>query len=134
MVSSSNIPTIPLVVAQAMNPAPRPPSPGAREATQRAHRRDNPNQLSSRDAQVLLMGLPSKDKSPSVNGQTERTRLESFFSSDSVSITAQDQTPKKPLGSPKTVVPPRPSRETRRFSTNGESVGPPFIASWLHKI
>lgn len=43
-----------------MNPAPRPPSPTARDATQRALRRENPNQLSSRDAQVL-MGLPSTD-------------------------------------------------------------------------
>lgn len=58
VISSCNIPTIPLVVAQAMNPAPRPPSPTARDATQRALRRENPNQLSSRDARVL-MGLSS---------------------------------------------------------------------------
>ncbi|KAG1726811.1 uncharacterized protein EDB91DRAFT_55882 [Suillus paluster] len=36
-------------IAQAMNPAPRPPSPSARDATQKALRRENPNQLSSRD-------------------------------------------------------------------------------------
>lgn len=58
MVSSCNIPTIPLTVAQAMNPAPRPPSPTARAATQKALRRDNPDQLSSRDAEIL-MGLNS---------------------------------------------------------------------------
>lgn len=145
VVSSSNIPTIPLVVAQAMNPAPRPPSPGAREATQRAHRRDNPNQLSSRDAQILLMGLPAagKDtKSPTGstsngNGQLERTRLESFFTNDTTSITAQDQSPKKLAGvnaSSKVSAPPRPSRETRRFSTNADSVGFPYPASQMHKI
>ncbi|KAF8900318.1 hypothetical protein CPB85DRAFT_1439599 [Mucidula mucida] len=63
VISSCNIPTIPLMVAQAMNPAPRPPSPTAREATQKALRRDNPNQLSSRDARVL-MGLPHQSAEP----------------------------------------------------------------------
>ncbi|KAG6868912.1 hypothetical protein C0993_007686 [Termitomyces sp. T159_Od127] len=61
VISSCNIPTIPLMVAQAMNPAPRPPSPGARAATQKALRRENTNQLSTRDARVL-MGLPSTDE------------------------------------------------------------------------
>lgn len=45
VVSSCNIPTIPLIEAQAMSPAPRPPSPTQRDATQRASRRDNVNQL-----------------------------------------------------------------------------------------
>jgi hypothetical protein len=62
VISSVNIPTIPLSVAQAMSPAPRPPSPTARDATQRALRRENTSQLSSRDAQVL-MGLPSENES-----------------------------------------------------------------------
>ncbi|KIJ57202.1 hypothetical protein M422DRAFT_23288 [Sphaerobolus stellatus SS14] len=66
VVSSCNIPTIPLTVAQAMNPAPRPPSPTQRDATQKALRRENPNQLSSRDARVL-MGLP--------NGETNGVSL-----------------------------------------------------------
>ncbi|KAK0207084.1 hypothetical protein DFS33DRAFT_1318863 [Desarmillaria ectypa] len=98
VISSCNIPTIPLMVAQAMNPAPRPPSPTARDATQKALRRDNPNQLSSRDARVL-MGLPSSD-----NAREERTRLESFFSDQSMdtSIETIDATTK--------AVPPRPSR------------------------
>ncbi|THH29883.1 hypothetical protein EUX98_g4312 [Antrodiella citrinella] len=89
VVSSSNIPTIPLTVAQAMNPAPRPPSPTARDATQRAHRRENPNQLSSRDAQIL-MSLPSNHKA-----NNERTRLDSFFNHDSGSTGGQDTTPKR---------------------------------------
>lgn len=109
VVSSSNIPTIPLTVAQAMNPAPRPPSPTAREATQRAHRRENPNQLSSRDAQIL-MSLPPNHKA---NGHSERARVDSFFTESSSS--GQDSTPKK---SPKVSAPPRPSRETRRISTS----------------
>ncbi|KAK0443914.1 uncharacterized protein EV420DRAFT_1575367 [Desarmillaria tabescens] len=103
VISSCNIPTIPLMVAQAMNPAPRPPSPTARDATQKALRRDNPNQLSSRDARVL-MGLPSSD-----NAREERTRLESFFSDQSVDLSVDtiDATTK--------AAPPRPSR--RKNST-----------------
>jgi len=65
VMSSVNIPTIPLQVAQAMSPAPRPPSPTQRDATQRALRRDNPNQLSTRDARIL-MGLPSEASGSSI--------------------------------------------------------------------
>ncbi|KAI0694374.1 hypothetical protein C8T65DRAFT_585044 [Cerioporus squamosus] len=112
VMSSCNIPTIPLTVAQAMNPAPRPPSPTAREATQKALRRENPHQLSSRDAQVLLMGMPNKNQ----NG--ERARLESFFTNDTVS-TNEPESPvaAKKAVSPKSPAPPRPSRELRRIST-----------------
>ena len=120
VVSSSNIPTIPLTVAQAMNPAPRPPSPTARDATQRAHRRDNPNQLSSRDAEILLMPMPGKDKS--VNGHSERTRIDSFFTDDSASTQGKESTNKKTGSSSKSAPPPRPSREMRR-TTHTEKVG-----------
>lgn len=54
VVSSCNIPTITLKEAQAMSPAPRPPSPSQRAATQLAVRRDNPNQLTARDASILV--------------------------------------------------------------------------------
>ncbi|KAE8541780.1 hypothetical protein D1P53_001953 [Cryptococcus gattii VGV] len=50
--SSCNIPTIPLAEAQAL--APRPPSPTTREAMQRATRRENPNQLTPHDANILM--------------------------------------------------------------------------------
>ncbi|KAF9458484.1 hypothetical protein BDZ94DRAFT_1226253 [Collybia nuda] len=103
VISSCNIPTIPLTVAQAMNPAPRPPSPTARDATQKALRRENPNQLSSRDARIL-MGLPSN-----ADGKEERTRLDSFFSNEAVGAD-NDQTSAGPQK------PPRPSREMRRAS------------------
>ncbi|KAH8798588.1 hypothetical protein DL96DRAFT_884936 [Flagelloscypha sp. PMI_526] len=52
--------TIPLPVAQAMNPPPRLPSPGERDRAQKSWRRENPNQLSSRDARVL-MGLTGRE-------------------------------------------------------------------------
>ncbi|KAL4256745.1 Polar growth protein [Pleurotus pulmonarius] len=105
VVSSCNIPTIPLTVAQAMNPAPRPPSPTARDATQKALRRENPHQLSSRDAEVL-MGLAAPKE--------ERTRLNSFFSEESNDINGSGlNTPT----APKSPVPPRPAREARRLST-----------------
>lgn len=106
VISSVNIPTIPLTVAQAMNPPPRPPSPTARDATQKALRRSNPNQLSTRDAQVLLMGnIPHVDTRE--NGG-ERARIESFFTNDTVPSPIETETPEA------SKVPPRPSRETRR--------------------
>lgn len=91
------------MVAQAMNPAPRPPSPSARDATQKALRRENPHQLSTRDARVL-MGLPSTD------GKEDRTHLESFFSLEPATNGAQaNELPRSPA-------PPRPSREGRKLS------------------
>ncbi|KAK7470077.1 hypothetical protein VKT23_001518 [Stygiomarasmius scandens] len=108
VISSFNAPTIPLMVAQAMNPAPRPPSPTARDATQKAMRRENPNQLSSRDARVL-MGLPGSEN------KEERTRLDSFFSNHTVASDAsKDAANKSPVGTGP--APPRPSREARRAS------------------
>ncbi|CDO77198.1 hypothetical protein BN946_scf184747.g11 [Trametes cinnabarina] len=114
VMSSCNIPTIPLTVAQAMNPAPRPPSPTARDATQKALRRENPEQLSSRDAQVLLMGMPNKENG--ANG--DRARVESFFTNDTVSTIDTEPPAAKNFAPPKSPVPPRPSREMRRASTS----------------
>ncbi|GLB34278.1 putative sterile alpha motif containing protein [Lyophyllum shimeji] len=114
VISSCNIPTIPLTVAQAMNPAPRPPSPTARDATQRALRRENTNQLSTRDARIL-MGLPSATN----DSKEERTRLESFFSNEIVAPNGQglngsaNTTPK--------AAPARPSREMRRMSASSRT-------------
>ncbi|KAF7307159.1 hypothetical protein MIND_00509500 [Mycena indigotica] len=107
VVSSCNIPTIPLMVAQAMNPAPRPPSPTARAATQRAMRRENTDQPSTRDARVLMLtGFATSDNTP----KEERTRLDSFFTNETVDGAANGGAP----GSPQSFVPPRP---TRRMST-----------------
>ncbi|KAJ1309325.1 hypothetical protein OPQ81_004986 [Rhizoctonia solani] len=66
----------PLAIAQQMNPAPRPPSPSEREAAQRASRRENPNQLSSRDARIL-MGLP--ENGPLPRDPADQHRMNSFF-------------------------------------------------------
>ena len=107
VISSCNIPTIPLMVAQAMNPAPRPPSPSARDATQKALRRENVHQLSTRDAQVL-MGLPSAN-----DGKEGRARLESFFSLEPAHNGDIQTRANEPPRSP---VPPRPSREGRKMS------------------
>ncbi|KAF5389818.1 hypothetical protein D9757_003678 [Collybiopsis confluens] len=107
VISSVNIPTIPLMVAQAMNPAPRPPSPTARDATQKALRRENPNQLSSRDARVL-MGLPI-----SSDTKEERLKLESFFHSTTPSMDPNAGAEKSKFSTP-----PRPSREARRTSVS----------------
>jgi len=104
VVSSCNIPTIPLVVAQAMNPAPRPPSPTARAATQKALRRENPDQLSSRDARIL-MGVQNE-------GKDDRTPLTAVFIQNEFN---EDDVPSSltPRAG-ETPVPPRPTREIRR--------------------
>ncbi|KAG9317765.1 hypothetical protein JVU11DRAFT_1983 [Chiua virens] len=107
VVSSVNIPTIPLTVAQAMNPAPRPPSPTARAATQKALRRENPNQLSTRDARIL-MGLPSSDNAARVDDTQE-----GFVSE--LGETGNVATLKNAKGAP-----PRPAREARRASISAQ--------------
>ena len=80
-------------------------------------RPDNPNQLTQRDAQVLLMGVSAKEK-----GGTDRARLDSFFTtstSDGRSTTsAEPSSPRTPSASK---VPPRPSREMRRLNSLTES-------------
>ncbi|KAJ7293017.1 hypothetical protein C8J57DRAFT_1267884 [Mycena rebaudengoi] len=104
VVSSCNIPTIPLMVAQAMNPAPRPPSPTARAATQRAMRRENTDQPSTRDARVLMLtGFTSSDAP-----KEERARLDSFFAP--TEAVQQGAGPASPPTSPRSSVPPRPNR------------------------
>ncbi|OBZ70468.1 TPR repeat-containing protein C19B12.01 [Grifola frondosa] len=100
VMSSCNIPTIPLTVAQAMNPAPRPPSPSARDATQKALRREIPTSCPD-------------SKGP----HAERTRLESFFTNDTVSSNGAEGVPAKKLATAKSPVPPRPSREMRRLNS-----------------
>ena len=121
--SSCNIPTIPLVVAQAMNPAPRPPSPTARDATQKALRRENPDQLSSRDARVL-MGLTSGDAAAHASArEAERTRLDSFFSDEAMAangtngVNGTNGADVYAPPTPRAAAPPRPSREMRRTTS-----------------
>lgn len=85
-----------------MNPAPRPPSPSAREATQRALRRENTEQLSTRDTRVL-MGL---------NVMDERARLDTFFNNEG--IAEADSSPSTPA---RVSAPPRPSRQLGRMNS-----------------
>lgn len=121
VVSSVNIPTIPLTVAQAMNPAPRPPSPTARAATQKALRRENPNQLSTRDARIL-MGLPNSDNANRIDDgkDSERGRLESFFANQPVE-TSENVPDEATVKSAKSA-PPRPTREARRASPSAQDL------------
>lgn len=91
-----------------MNPAPRPPSPGARAATQKAMRRENTHQLSTRDARVL-MGLSSTE-----GGAGERVILEPL-STDQQEVILLSSASQQGSSAP---VPVRPSRELRRVSAN----------------
>ncbi|KAH9056353.1 hypothetical protein EDB87DRAFT_1637438 [Lactarius vividus] len=124
VVSSVNVPTIPLAVAQAMNPAPRPPSPTARAATQRAMRRENTNQLSTRDAEIL-MGMPAASPPQSANG---RPRVESFFNElEAVGPSSQSTSPK--MQDP----PVRPPRELRKKGSMSEhSSLDPDLIEWAN--
>lgn len=114
VVSSVNVPTIPLAVAQAMNPAPRPPSPTARAATQRATRRENTNQLSTRDAEILMSVPVAPATSLNIEGGN-RPRVQSFFNELEAEITDPSPT------SPRFQEPPiRPPREMRRQVSSSE--------------
>ncbi|KAG2343720.1 hypothetical protein BDR05DRAFT_962839 [Suillus weaverae] len=126
VVSSVNIPTIPLTVAQAMNPAPRPPSPTARDATQKALRRENPNQLSSRDARIL-MGLPSPDVSDPQD--SERTRLDSFFTQQSIPSQPEDESKSSPVANQ---APSRPVREARPLPTTALNPSDAGLVEWAN--
>ena len=114
VVSSVNVPTIPLAVAQAMNPAPRPPSPSARAATQRAARRENTNQLSTRDAEILMSVPMAPPASSNIDGGN-RPRVQSFFNELEAEI------PHTAPTSPRLQAPPvRPPREMRRQGSSSE--------------
>jgi hypothetical protein len=112
VVSSVNVPTIPLAVAQAMNPAPRPPSPIARAATQRPMRRENTKQLFIRDAEILTSMAPPS--SPSFEGGNRPRSKSSLNELEAeVSIT--------PPTKPRLQVPPvRPPQEMRRQAPTSE--------------
>lgn len=89
-----------------MNPAPRPPSPSARAATQRALRRDNTEQLTTRDTRVL--GLNVND--PDFRDERTLTQMDSFFSKSALAEGDSDPS------SPKASAPPRPSRQSGRMN------------------
>ncbi|KEP48673.1 SH3 domain-binding protein 2 pleckstrin-like (PH) domain protein [Rhizoctonia solani 123E] len=131
--SSCNVPTIPLAIAQQMNPAPRPPSPSEREAAQRASRRENPNQLSSRDARIL-MGLP--ENGPPPRDLADQHRMNSFFVENGQEpILAETEQPMSPVSN---AAPTRPSREMRpRVSktasrTSALSSGEQELVEWVN--
>jgi hypothetical protein len=130
VVSSVNIPTIPLSVAQTMNPAPRPPSPSQRDATQRALRRENTTQLSTRDAKIL-QGIPSTEDGllqaqlPPPTSSSAARPLPSGFRN-----AAQDPaTPRSPAPPP-----PRPTREMRRESSSASTMSQvdPGLIEWAN--
>lgn len=85
-----------------MNPTPRPPSPSAREAIQKASLRANTEQPSKRD--TLILGLNVTDVKDGL------ARLNSF-SSNAATVKGESNP-----SSPKGFAPPRPSRLGRMNS------------------
>ena len=141
--SSCNIPTIPLTVAQAMNPAPRPPSPTARAATQRAHRQENPNpnQLTSRDAKVLMSLLSSQGAEDGQPAFFDRSLLQDEKNATftppasanipSISFNLPQVSSMSPKGSS---APPRPSRRSDSVSAEFVSLDSFFLLTGLNIV
>ena len=79
VVASSNIPTMSLEEAQAMFPPPRPPSPTSRDRLQKARLGGvNPNQLTPRDAEILVS---LQKTAPPPKSTKRESKRESKFSS-----------------------------------------------------
>ena len=123
VISSCNIPTIPLTVAQAMNPAPRPPSPSARAATQKAHRNKDLETLGVKDlnevpnhATLVLMGLQ-----PQHGSSEDRARVDTLFPGKEKAEN-EDDLSSTPRAVKSFSAPPRPAREGKRQSARGISV------------
>ena len=93
-----------------MNPAPRPPSPSARAATQRALRRENTEELSTRDTRILGLEL--------IDVNDERAQLDSFM--NNAAMVEGDNILSSP--SPRASAPPRPSRQWGRMNSGRTAV------------
>ena len=95
-------------------------------------RRPNPNQLTSRDAQVLLLGAEKVKGDAKENG----IRVESFFPGDHIPSPIEilpsdsyDTTSTMTPRSMRSIVPPRPSRNGRGSITDSGSVSPFFVSN-----
>lgn len=115
-----------------MSPAPRPPSPTARAATQKAHRQENPHRLTSRDVRVL-MGLPGSE---GVVGNGDSPKLDQFFSQQGESKGKGTFVPVSPQTARNVPPPPRPSREMRSSMTSEPVSSAPVLShhNVIHSI
>jgi hypothetical protein len=120
-----------------MNPAPRPPSPSARAATQRAHRAKDMETLETigvtdinkvpQHATLVLMGLQPRASSD------ERTKIDPVFPLAVAGKTKKtddndDASVMTPTAANPPSAPPRLVREVvRRQSVRGISVRPPLL-------
>ncbi|KZP00305.1 hypothetical protein CALVIDRAFT_595672 [Calocera viscosa TUFC12733] len=126
VISSCNIPTIPLNVAQAMSPAPRPPSPSQREATQRALRPANPDKLSDRDAAVLMLGVKGGERP---GDEKMRQRVESVFT---VASADSNEFREARIAEPISPLPPRPNRDNRQPRAKPMSAHDQQLLDWVN--
>ncbi|KZT60847.1 hypothetical protein CALCODRAFT_480491 [Calocera cornea HHB12733] len=126
VISSCNIPTIPLNVAQAMSPAPRPPSPSQREATQRALRPPNPDKLTDRDAAILMLGVKGGERP---GDDKIRQRVESVFT---VASADSNEFREARIAEPASPLPPRPTREQRQPRPKGLNPHDQQLLDWVN--
>jgi len=107
VVSSCNIETIPLSVAQSMSPRPRPPSPASRARVQKERYAGiNPNTLSAKDAALLMNapgGLASSATSPRLTANDRRKSSANSVRGSPAPVSPRSPTAKSPLafGEPK---------------------------------
>jgi len=107
---AADFPVIPLETARAMSP--RPPSPTTAAATQRAVRRENPNQLFTRSATTLT----KMQSMSSFHGQKSKTSSPSRARTiNSGGLTTKNVLPLSPKSpNAKAKAPVRPPRDARR--------------------
>ncbi|KAG2343725.1 hypothetical protein BDR05DRAFT_1023309, partial [Suillus weaverae] len=101
-------------------------SPTTRDATQKALHRENPSQLSSRDA-CILMGLPSPDVSDPQD--SEQTCLDSFFTQQSIPSQPEDESKSSPVANQ---APPRPVTEAHPLPTTTLNPSDAGLVKWAN--
>ncbi|KDQ15462.1 hypothetical protein BOTBODRAFT_292577 [Botryobasidium botryosum FD-172 SS1] len=132
VISSCNIPTIPLNIAQAMNPPPRPPSPTQRAATQKAFRRENPNLLSTRDANVLkgmggsITGSTESDLTATMRGSKDMLSPSGMDNGAAISSSTLSPAPPRPMQSQ------RRSGVSSSISSLPDSIAEAELLRWIN--
>ncbi|KAI5476458.1 hypothetical protein MNV49_007705 [Pseudohyphozyma bogoriensis] len=136
VVSSCNIETMPLAIAQTMTPRPRPPSPASRARVQKEkYAGANPNTLSPKDAMILMEfsssplmgGSTSPSLGASTNGKSPMSRSTTFNSVAELAKTSSPVATPPIAATPVPAAAPAPAPEPSL--DNGDLLG--FVNSHL---